>query len=332
MEIIDFHLHLPLKDAKGDERRALEILLSEMDGSGVVTAVAIAIEASPIIIRNNVDPELLRRAVEPLLYDWRALTHPSLYAVMTSPHKALEDHLKLVEKHLAPSESVVRAAALSKGRVLAVASYCRLNGVDEYIARLERLRGGGPLIGVKIYPTFHFIRPDDPSLEPLYDYMESRDMILIVHTGCDPGIWELPALCSKASPRYVEDVARKHKDLPIVVAHMGSYSYLFPGIYFMDALKLARQYGNVYLDTSATTLHQVRIALNRLGPDKLLYGSDYPYFEGLGMRDIVEAYLDFKVPEGVKERILFLNAYELLSSIGVKPTPLPGGAWRLSSR
>jgi predicted TIM-barrel fold metal-dependent hydrolase len=325
VEIIDFHLHLPLKDAGGDEKRALEILMREMDESNVAVAVAIAIEASPIVIRGHVNPELLRRAVEPLLYDWKALTHPSLYAVMTSPRKALEDHLKLVEKHLAPSESVVRAAALSNGRVLAVASYCMLNDIDEFIARLERLRSKGPLVGVKIYPTFHIIKPDDPSLEPLYDYMESKDLILIVHTGCDPGIWELPALCTKASPRYVEGVARRHRDLPIVVAHMGSYSYLFPGIYFADALKVAKQHDNVYLDTSATTLHQVKIAINRLGPDKLLYGSDYPYFEGLSMKDIVEAYLDFKVPEEVKEKILFLNAYELLSSIGVKLTLPPRG-------
>lgn len=325
MEIIDFHLHLPLKDAGGDEKRAVEILLKEMNESRVWLAVAIAIEASPVVIRDNVNPEMLKRAIEPLVYDWKALTHPSLYTVMTSPHKALEDHLKLIEKHLAPSESVVRASAISKGRVLAVASYCRLNSIEEYIVRLERLRKLGPLIGVKIYPTFHFIKPDDPRLEPLYDYMESRSMLLIVHTGCDPGIWELPALCSKASPRYIEGIARRHRDLPIVIAHMGSYSYLFPGIYFADALRAAKNYDNVYLDTSATTLHQVRIALNRLGPEKLLYGSDYPYFEGLRMKDIVEAYLEFNVPSRVKERILFQNAYELLTSIGVKLPPLPRG-------
>jgi predicted TIM-barrel fold metal-dependent hydrolase len=328
VEIIDFHLHLPLKNAGGDEKKALEILIREMDESSVAMAVAIAIEASPVVIRDHVSPELLRRAVEPLLYDWKALAHPSLYAAMTSPRKALEDHLKLVERHLAPSESVVRAAALSGGRVLAVASYCRLNSIDEFIDRLEKLRSRGPLIGVKIYPTFHFIRPDDPALEPLYDYMESKNLILIVHTGCDPGIWELPVLCSKASPRYVEGVAKAHRDLPVVVAHMGSYSYLFPGIYFADALKVAKKYDNVYLDTSATTLHQVKIAINRIGADKLLYGSDYPYFEGLSMKDIVEAYLDFRIPERVKERILFLNAYELLSGIGVKLTLPPRGEGR----
>ena len=324
MRIVDFHLHLPLSMAGGDVHRALNLLLGEMDDAGVDVAVAIAIEASPEVVRRNVTPEKLRNAIQPLLYDWRALGHPSLYNAMVRPREALEDHLRLVERHLARSEDVARAAAASGGRVLAVASYCRLNSIEEYIERLERIASMGPLIGVKIYPTFHFLRPDDPSLEPLYDYMESRGLILIVHTGCDPGIWELPALCTKASPRYLEPVARRHRDLIIVAAHMGSYSYLFPGIYFADAIRLARGNDNVYLDTSATTLHQVRIALNKLGPEKLLYGSDYPYFEGLHMKDIVEAYLAFRVSESVKERILHLNAEEILSRIGVK-LALPRG-------
>ncbi len=323
MGVIDFHVHLPLREAGGDARRALEILLGEMREAGVGLAVAIAIEASPVIIKRHVTPSRLRQALQPLTYDWRALTHPSLYNAMVNPEESLEDHLKLVERHLAPSEAVVEAAAASGGRVLALASYCRLKSPEEYVERLERLRRSGPLLGVKVYPTFHFVRPDSGGLEPIYDYMESEGLLLMVHTGCDPGLWELPAFCTYATPRYLENVARRHRDLYIVVAHMGSYSYLFPGIYFADAIRAAKNFDNIYLDTSATTLHQVKTALTRLGPEKLLYGSDYPYFSGLHMKDILEAYLEFRVPETVRERLLYRNAAEILSALGFRPPP-PG--------
>jgi len=323
--IIDFHVHLPLRDASGDVSRAVEVLLHEMDNAGVSTALVIAIEASPEILRRHVTPELLRSAVQPLAYDWKALTHPTLYSIMTDPEGVLRDQVKLYENHLAPSELVAEAVNASGGRLLGVASYCRLNSPEEYVERLERLRRDSLIVGVKVYPTLHFIKPDAPELEYVYDYLESEGLLLIVHTGCDPGIWELPALCTTANPRYLEPVARRHRDLTIIVAHMGSYSYLFPGIYFAEALRLARSHDNVYLDTSATTLHQVKIALSRVGVEKLLYGSDYPYFSGLHMSDIVEAYLEFRVPGWVKEAILHDNAARLLASLGLR-LPSLGGA------
>jgi len=324
LRVVDFHVHLPLRDAGGDPRGALGLLLREMGEASVYAAVAIAIEASPAVIRRHVSPSKLKRAVEPLAYDWKTLSHPSLYGALVNPERSLEDHLRLIERHLAPSEAVVEAAAASGGRVLAVASYCRLSTPEEYVERLERLRRAGPLIGVKIYPTFHFIRPDHESLEPIYDYMESEGLVLIVHTGCDPGLWELPAFCTYATPRYLEPVARRHRDLVIVAAHMGSYSYLFPGIYFADALRAARGHDNIYLDTSATTLHQVKLALSKVGHEKLLYGSDYPYFSGLHMKDILEAYLEFRVPERVKAAILHENAERILSTLGVRLKPAEG--------
>ncbi len=316
MRVIDFHVHLPLRDAGGDIDRATRMLLREMDGAGVSHALAIAIEASPEVFVKHVTPSLLRRALEPVAYDWRAISHPTLYRAMVNPEEAVSDHVKLLQRHVAPSEAVATAAEASGGRILAVASYCRRAGVDGYLDRLERLRGR--IVGVKVYPTLHFIRPNDPELEPLMDYLESEGLLLIVHTGCDPGIWELPAFCAHANPSYLEDVARRHKDLVIVAAHMGSYSYLLPGIYFAEALRLARARDNVYLDTSATTLHQVKVALGKVGPEKLLFGSDYPYYAEAAMKDIVEAYLSASLPERVKEKILWENAARLLEAVGVR--------------
>jgi len=314
--ILDSHLHLPLKDAEGDVRRATQLLLRELDRAGVVTAIVIAIELDPKRIVDHIDASFLRAAVEPFSYDWKALNHPTLSGIMFDASKVINDYLKVINKHISTTENVVEASKISNGRLLAVASYNPSMTVEENVERLSSHRKD--IVGVKLYPTLHFMRPDDPKLDLLYDFMESEGLILIVHTGCDPGIWELPALCATANPRYLEPIARKHRDLTIIAAHMGSYSYLMPGIYFPEAMKLAKDHDNVYLDTSATTLHQVKRALNRVRPEKLLYGSDYPYFSGLGISDILESYLEFRVEDRVKERILGENLEEVLKSLNIK--------------
>lgn len=317
MRVIDFHTHLPLTRAGGDAREAARLLVREMDGAGVSLALAIAIEASPGVFLKHVTPAAVRSALEAFTYDWRALSHPTLYRAMLDPEGAVKGHLELIRRHRAPSELVAEAAEASGGRILAVASCSRAGGVEACVERLERLRGR--IVGVKLYPTLDFIRPNHPELEPLLDYAESEGLILVVHTGCDPGLWELPAFCAYANPRYLEDVARRHRDLLIVAAHMGSYSYLMPGVYLAEALRLARSRGNVYLDTSATTLQDVKAALARVGPEKLLFGSDYPYYANASMRQAVEEILHSSLPERVKEKILWENAESLLRWAGVRP-------------
>jgi len=307
---IDFHTHLPWR--RRDPREAARLLLAEMDSANVSRAVVIAVEPSLKLFRDKVDQEVLRRAAAEVLDYLIYLRIPSLRRLILSPEESLAEHERLLLEHTRRSEEVLEASESSRGRLLPVASY---NPELGPLRTLDRIRGR-PYLGVKLYPTLHFCTPNERRLRPLLDYMESEGLVLIVHTGCDPGIWELPELCKGARPSSLEPIARRHKNLIIVVAHLGSYSALKPGIYFDETLKLIERYDNVYSDISAVDTFLVELAVERVGYEKLLFGSDYPYVTGLSIADAVEALLHSGMEWRAKKAILRDNALRLLKSLG----------------
>jgi predicted TIM-barrel fold metal-dependent hydrolase len=307
---IDFHTHLPWR--KRDPRDAAKLLLAEMDSAGVWKAVVIAVEPSLKLFRDNVNLDVIHRAAADVLDYLVYLRLPSLRRLVLSPEESLAEHEKMLLEHTRRSEEVLEAAEASGGRLLPVASYNPELGAQ---GTLDRIRGK-PYLGVKLYPTLHFCTPNERRLRPLLDYMESEGMILIVHTGCDTGIWELPDLCQGARPSSLEPIARKHRDLVIVVAHLGSYSALKPGIFFNETLKLLEKYDNVYSDTSAVDTFLVELAVERVGYERLLFGSDYPYVIGLSIADAVEAILQSGIEWRAKKAILRDNALRLLKEVG----------------
>jgi predicted TIM-barrel fold metal-dependent hydrolase len=68
----------------------------------------------------------------------------------------------------------------------------------------------------------------------------------------------------------IEDVARGFPEVPTVIAHMGAV-WNVP-----DAITVAERNPHVYLETSATLLSDVRRAYARLGPAKILMGTEWP--------------------------------------------------------
>jgi len=307
---IDFHTHLPWRVR--EPRRAAGLLLRAMDEAGVARAVVIAVEPSLRVFRSSVTPERLRRAAADSIDYLVYLRIRSLREVVFEPDRAISEHERLLLEHTRTSEEVLEAAEASGGRLYPVASY---NPDLGPAGTLERVRGR-PYLGVKLYPTLHDCRPSERRLRPLLDYMESEGLVLIVHTGCDPGLWELPDLCWGARPSALDPIARSHPGLTVVVAHLGSYSALRPGIYFQEAVDLISRRDNVYADTSAVDPFLVELAVDRVGYDRLLFGSDYPYVTGLTMRDAVEAILHSNLEEKAKEAILAGNAERLLRGLG----------------
>jgi len=308
--VIDFHVHLPWR--RRDPREAAEYLIREMDSAGVARAVVIAIEPSIALFKRHASPERVRKAAAEVLDYLVYLRIPGLREILFSPEDSIAEHERILLEHTRRSEEVLEAARHSGGRLIPVASYNPDLGVEGVLRKLK----SGRYLGLKLYPTLHFCTPSERRLRPILDYLEEEEMILIVHTGCDPGIWEFPGLCEGARPKSLESIARKHPDLVIVIAHMGSYSALKPGIFFSEALEVIAKYDNVYADTSAVDPYLVEVAVDRVGYEKLLFGSDYPYVVGYTMRDAVEDILKLNIESKAKNAILRLNAERLLRRLG----------------
>ena len=72
------------------------------------------------------------------------------------------------------------------------------------------------------------------------------------------------------APLAVEEIARAFPAVPVLIAHMGTVWNV------MEAILVAERTPNLYLETSAAQLLDVRTAYRRLGPGKIVMGTDWP--------------------------------------------------------
>ena len=77
-----------------------------------------------------------------------------------------------------------------------------------------------------------------------------------------------------------------------------------------EALALACRYPNVWLELSGQSLANVRTILERADPDRILYGSDWPFYhQAIGMAKVLIA------TEGradLRAKVLYRNAAAIL--------------------
>nr|ADC79142.1 hypothetical protein [uncultured sludge bacterium] len=147
------------------------------------------------------------------------------------------------------------------------------------------------LRGVKLLPMYAGFPVSDPSLEPLWEYCESRGLPVLLHTGTT-FVRQAPLDCT--FPRLIEPVAIRHPEVRFILAHLG---HPWEG----ECVVTIRKHPNVYADLSALhyrpyQLYHSLMLVQEYGVwDKVLFGTDYPFttvnstLEGLrGLNRMVE--------------------------------------------
>jgi predicted TIM-barrel fold metal-dependent hydrolase len=127
-------------------------------------------------------------------------------------------------------------------------------------------RNAAKIDGLKIHPSLEQLRVDDPAWAPFLEFAEARRIPVIVHCGR----WQ-----EMASWRFCLEAAERHLNAPFIVGHLGGD---LPTLQQECSLEMARrQLPNAYLGTeSIREYYSLRIALDRLGPSRVIFGSDYP--------------------------------------------------------
>ncbi len=120
--------------------------------------------------------------------------------------------------------------------------------------------------GLKIHPSLERLRVDDPGWRPFLEFAEHWRLPIIVHCGR----WQ-----EMASWRFCLNAAERHPEASIIVAHLGGD---LPDLQQECSAEMQRrELPNAYLGTeSIREYYSMRIALDRLGPERLIFGSDYP--------------------------------------------------------
>lgn len=166
--------------------------------------------------------------------------------------------------------------------------------------RAARALGPRGLRCVCLYPAMHHYPLDDERVEAVFEAAEARrGAAVFVHCGLlSVGVRKKLGLPSPFATRFgnpldLQKTAARHGSVPIVIPHFGA------GL-FREALMLGEACANVHLDTSSSnswirfhpglTLSTVfRTALEVMGPERLLFGTDSSYFPRGWQRAIYEA-------------------------------------------
>jgi hypothetical protein len=167
---------------------------------------------------------------------------------------------------------------------------------DEAVAEIDRCVRGAQMAGIKLWVAR---RATDPGLDPIMVQAVQLDVPVLQHawlktTGNLPG---------ESTPCDVADLARRHPDARIIMAHLNGAGF--------RGIEAIVDVPNVVIDTSGgdPESSMVEAAVARLGPDRVVYGSDAPIRHfGVSINKVIGA----EIPVEVKRAILWDNAAGLL--------------------
>jgi predicted TIM-barrel fold metal-dependent hydrolase len=179
---------------------------------------------------------------------------------------------------------------------------------SESVAHIEALTDGAGARGIKLHPTAQRIHPADPALDAIYALCVQRHLPLVAHTGVDVRGQEFAEF--KAFTRVIE----RFPGLKLILAHLG-------GRFWRDAVSFAQTYPTVLFDlceiiewTDAEhgpTLQQLGRIIHDIGADRVLMGSDFPWYDLDRTVDLVMS-LPYLSDEE-KELIMGRNASSVLN-------------------
>jgi uncharacterized protein len=197
-------------------------------------------------------------------------------------------------------ESLRREHEASAGRLLYLGVFDPRRGRAALRELEEACRRPG-MAGIKIHPTFHRTPAESPGYEPLWRFAEEHELTVLAHSWSSSEHNPAQAL---SLPGRFESWVRRHPAVRLVLAHAGGR-----GDGRADAVRLAREHPQVYLDLAGDIFcHRLIETLSaELPPDKLLFGSDFPW---LDPRANLSRVLLADIPVEAKRRILRDNAQE----------------------
>jgi aminocarboxymuconate-semialdehyde decarboxylase len=181
---------------------------------------------------------------------------------------------------------------------------------------------------------------DDPRFEPFWAALGARRLPVLLHPTVPPGVEAMgmdryglvPALgfmfdTTLAVTRLVlAGVLDRHPDVPLIVGHAGAtLPFLAARLdqchrFIPDARAVVRHppsesLRRLYYDTVTYDVAALRLAYELAGPERLLYGSDYPHVIG-DMQGCADRVAALPIPEAEKALIRAGNARRLFGLAG----------------
>lgn len=171
------------------------------------------------------------------------------------------------------------------------------------------------LRGIKLLSMYAGFRPDEPRLDPLWQYAQRHRLPVLLHTGTT-FIAQAPLECTL--PRHLDVVAARFPEVRIIMAHLG---HPYEG----ECVVTARKHPHLYADISALHYrpfqfyHSLMLVQEYGIWDKVLFGTDYPFTNVdatlAGLRSInrmLEGTALPRINEEAIERMIYRDSLSLL--------------------
>lgn len=116
------------------------------------------------------------------------------------------------------------------------------------------------LKGIKLNPSLQGFLLNDRIVYDIVEAAQSYKVPVYFHTGTPV----------HSMPFMLRDVAMSFPKVNFIMGHMGAYDF------GNDLITSAKGMDNIYLDTSLNLSCTIKMAINNLGADKVIFGSDAP--------------------------------------------------------
>lgn len=144
-----------------------------------------------------------------------------------------------------------------------------------------------------------------------------------IHSVSEKNILKISRICEQLKiPLFIDieqnfkilDVLLSYSNIPVILAHLGTGVYDLNMRLLSESLSRIKSHNNLWLDTSGTTYPLARRVIDRIGPDRLIFGSDAPH-EHPGVQLCMIRYLHLS--QSHLKKVLSGNIQKLLP-----PTPI----------
>lgn len=275
--VVDFHIHPKSPDLK---------FFADLKEAGVTHAVILATDNDPADVERPEIREQMHKDYSRSSLSQRLPFEAMLRQVRTS----LYSHTHVTNQDVADWVSDYPDQLTGFGSVNPSKDRAYVE------AKLAEVEGLG-LRGFKLLPFSQFFNPaENDNLELLFESCRRTGAIILSHTGCGAGPFELLEFSGNNHPGLWEKLLKRYPDVPLVLAHFGAYSTHVPGIWLYEALQLGKKYGNVYADLAAVDwlLDQEKVVKEirkTIGFERVLFATDYPgpLSAGVSLASIVKS-------------------------------------------
>ena len=127
---------------------------------------------------------------------------------------------------------------------------------------IEQLLEQNRFYGLKFHPYYLNLNSDDKNYDPFLDLAKKHDLPCFFHAA--PGT---------SDPKYIINLAKRHPDVPVVLYHINLGADCYSAINIVKQ-SIDNDKTNLFVDFSWAPENVILDAINIIGEDRVLFGTD----------------------------------------------------------